>query len=442
MGSLNRQNTLSKQTSAVFNMTLDELQASMGSGRPFGSMNMDEFLQTVWDKDPGLLNTQLSSEPMFGGDLFPQPSLDKSNLSLPQDYSGKTVDEVWNAIKASQTQPNYEQPFTVGHLLEGIGVVSDSPREPIQAAQLQFLQQFGQSQPEVRQAHVQHARLPDPPQLQIHSQGLTPSFSPAQCAAHQSQLNGRPALIQQPLPQQFPQQQYIRPHQPQFPQPLPAHQSNQQPPMQASLLQPQTNGTRRKGSPTKPRSVGKVSPEKAQASDSMPVNIRASTQYPPAQQASSGPGVMHSQAAAPGTALVPTAAPMPASPALDPQGRQQDSSLAGGSQTSPSPPPSAVATDEERGETKRARQRKRKDPEVVDERTMRMQKRMVKNRESAARSRQRKQEYTADLEEQVNQLKEQNRLLLQRVIDACPPPEDKHSGRVNGEPLRRTRSGL
>ena len=37
---------------------------------------------------------------------------------------------------------------------------------------------------------------------------------------------------------------------------------------------------------------------------------------------------MHSQAAAPGTALVPTAAPMPASPAVDPQGRQQDSSLA------------------------------------------------------------------------------------------------------------------
>ncbi len=201
--------------------------------------------------------------------------------------SGKTVDEVWNAIKANQTQPNYEQPFTVGHLLEGIGVVSDSPREPIQAAQLQFLQQFGQSQSEMRQAHVQHARLPDPPQLQIHSQGLTPSFSPpSQYAAHQNQLNGRPALIQQPLPQQFPQQQYIHSNQPQFPQPLPAQQPNQQQPIQTSLLQPQTNGTRRKGSPTKPRSAGKVSPEKAQASDSIPVNIRASTQYPPAQQAS------------------------------------------------------------------------------------------------------------------------------------------------------------
>lgn len=66
----------------------------------------------------------------------------------------------------------------------------------------------------------------------------------------------------------------------------------------------------------------------------------------------------------------------------------------------------------------------------------------VKNRESAARSRQRKQEYTADLEEQVNQLKEQNKALLQRVIDACSAPEDKHSGRVDGEPLRRTRSGI
>jgi len=47
------------------------------------------------------------------------------------------------------------------------------------------------------------------------------------------------------------------------------------------------------------------------------------------------------------------------------------------------------------------RQRKRKDPDVVDERTARLQKRMVKNRESAARSRARKQQYTAELELQA-----------------------------------------
>lgn len=66
----------------------------------------------------------------------------------------------------------------------------------------------------------------------------------------------------------------------------------------------------------------------------------------------------------------------------------------------------------------------------------------VKNRESAARSRQRKQEYTADLEDQVNQLKDQNKDLLQRVIDACAPPQDRHTGMIDGQPLRRTRSGL
>lgn len=64
----------------------------------------------------------------------------------------------------------------------------------------------------------------------------------------------------------------------------------------------------------------------------------------------------------------------------------------------------------------------------------------VKNRESAARSRARKQEYTTQLEIKVEELKQQNRELLQKVITACPPPEDKHSGLINGQRLRRTRT--
>ena len=40
MGTLQRQTTLSKQASAMFHMTLDQYQQSMGSGKPFGSLNM------------------------------------------------------------------------------------------------------------------------------------------------------------------------------------------------------------------------------------------------------------------------------------------------------------------------------------------------------------------------------------------------------------------
>lgn len=194
--------------------------------------------------------------------------------------SGKTVDEVWNAIKANQAQLNYEQPFTVGHLLEGIGVgLPESPREPIQAAQLQLMQQFGQSQLDRRQPRVHQARLPDPPQLQIHSQGPPPpSFSPVQYAAQQRQLNDRPAALQQhPQPQQYPQQQYT-PQQPQH-----AQQHFRQPAQQQSQHQAQEPAQQRR-SPARSRGSGKGSPDKVEAADRIAVSVRANSQYPPAQQ--------------------------------------------------------------------------------------------------------------------------------------------------------------
>ena len=158
--------------------------------------------------------------------------------------------------------------------------MSESPRESIQAAQLQLMQQFGQSQPEMRQPRVQQAQLPDPPQLQIHSQGLNSSFTPAQYASQQSQLNGRSALLQPHAPsQQFSQQQYV-PQQQQHPQqhfrqPPPAHQQSQH--QLPDAVQPRTSPARSRGS-------GKGSPNKAQAVDSAAVHIRANSQYPSAQQ--------------------------------------------------------------------------------------------------------------------------------------------------------------
>ncbi|OAY65416.1 ABSCISIC ACID-INSENSITIVE 5-like protein 2 [Ananas comosus] len=76
--------------------------------------------------------------------------------------------------------------------------------------------------------------------------------------------------------------------------------------------------------------------------------------------------------------------------------------------------------------------------EMVDKMVERRQKRMIKNRESAARSRARKQAYTNELENKVSRLEEENERLrkqkeLDKILRSAPPPEPKHL-------LRRTSS--
>ncbi|KQK05679.1 ABSCISIC ACID-INSENSITIVE 5-like protein 2 [Brachypodium distachyon] len=75
---------------------------------------------------------------------------------------------------------------------------------------------------------------------------------------------------------------------------------------------------------------------------------------------------------------------------------------------------------------------------VPDKVVERKQKRMIKNRESAARSRARKQAYTNELENKVSRLEEENERLkkqkeLDMIIFSAPPPEPKYQ-------LRRTSS--
>lgn len=83
--------------------------------------------------------------------------------------------------------------------------------------------------------------------------------------------------------------------------------------------------------------------------------------------------------------------------------------------------------------------RKRGTPDDMIEKTVeRRQKRMIKNRESAARSRARKQAYTHELENKVSRLEEENELLrkqkeLESMLPCAPPPEPKYQ-------LRRTTS--
>ncbi|RAL48588.1 unnamed protein product [Cuscuta campestris] len=86
-----------------------------------------------------------------------------------------------------------------------------------------------------------------------------------------------------------------------------------------------------------------------------------------------------------------------------------------------------------------ASRRKRTAPEIVVEKSVeRRQKRMIKNRESAARSRARKQAYTQELESKVSRLEEENERLKKQkeeenLLPYVPPPEPKYQ-------LRRTSS--
>ncbi|KAJ6819944.1 uncharacterized protein M6B38_398545 [Iris pallida] len=96
----------------------------------------------------------------------------------------------------------------------------------------------------------------------------------------------------------------------------------------------------------------------------------------------------------------------------------------------------------------RGRGRKRPVMDPVDRAALQRQKRMIKNRESAARSRERKQAYTVELESLVTQLEEENARLVreqeelrrkrlkQLMENVVPVTENKRPARS----LRRTQS--
>ncbi|CAH8372879.1 unnamed protein product [Eruca vesicaria subsp. sativa] len=97
-------NPLPRQSS-LYSLTFDELQSSNtlgGPGKDFGSMNMDELLKIIWTADEaqamGMTMTSSAaatsvSQPPGGGNLHRQGS-----LTLPRTISQKTVDEVWKCL--------------------------------------------------------------------------------------------------------------------------------------------------------------------------------------------------------------------------------------------------------------------------------------------------------------------------------------------------------
>ncbi|KAK7246815.1 hypothetical protein RIF29_41685 [Crotalaria pallida] len=69
------------------------------------------------------------------------------------------------------------------------------------------------------------------------------------------------------------------------------------------------------------------------------------------------------------------------------------------------------------GTRRRGKRKGHVEEPLLDKATLQKQKRMIKNRESAARSRERKQAYTVELESLVVQLEEENKRLLREEAD-------------------------
>lgn len=91
--------------SSWYSLTLDEIKNHLGdTGKPVGSMNLDELLQNVWTTDmatiAGEANQIQSNENTSSSSSL---SLQRqASLTLARALSGKTVDQVWREIQLGQ----------------------------------------------------------------------------------------------------------------------------------------------------------------------------------------------------------------------------------------------------------------------------------------------------------------------------------------------------
>ncbi|KAJ8538071.1 hypothetical protein K7X08_014611 [Anisodus acutangulus] len=129
---------------SIYSLTFDEfLTTTGGSGKDFGSMNMDELLKNIWNAEesqtmggPGINGQEVGVVP-GGAHLQRQGS-----LTLPRTLSHKTVDEVWkdmskehgnSVVGVPQNMPQRQQ--TLGEItLEEFLVRAGVVREDAQLA--------------------------------------------------------------------------------------------------------------------------------------------------------------------------------------------------------------------------------------------------------------------------------------------------------------------
>ncbi|KAJ7966614.1 ABSCISIC ACID-INSENSITIVE 5-like protein [Quillaja saponaria] len=88
---------IARQTS-IYSLTFDELMSTMGgANKDFGSMNMDELLKNIWTAEETQTMAPTSGGQEVGGAVGGHLQR-QGSLTLPRTISQKTVDEVWKDI--------------------------------------------------------------------------------------------------------------------------------------------------------------------------------------------------------------------------------------------------------------------------------------------------------------------------------------------------------
>ncbi|XP_021728659.1 protein ABSCISIC ACID-INSENSITIVE 5 [Chenopodium quinoa] len=347
--------------SSIYSLTLDEFQHTLSeNGKNFGSMNMDEFLNSIWTAEENQAhhghhhehpnNVQLPSVSVAAsssskGAIAKQPSLARQgSLTLPAPLCRKTVDEVWTEIQRIQQPEDDEQQQNDQQQQQVVN--SNDPQRQATFGEM-TLEDFLIKAGVVREqcgptAPTPLAVAPAPPPTQ-HPPHHQFGFSAPQMG---------PTFVTRPMMGMAPGGAY---------QPMA--------PSAGESSAYTGNGKRTNGYPA-------------------PVVGPSVACYGGRMNNGGGPG----GAFAPGAPVSPVSPEGMCGPGqVDNPGGQYGMDMAA------------------------LRGRKRIIDGPVEKVVERRQRRMIKNRESAARSRARKQAYTVELEAELNQLREENAQLKQAL---------------------------
>ncbi|GMY06055.1 ABSCISIC ACID-INSENSITIVE 5-like protein 7 [Fagus crenata] len=412
-GKLQGNYTLARQSS-VYSLTFDEFQNTLGGfGKDFGSMNMDELLKNIWTAEEIQAMTSIGGGEgsVPGGNLQRQGS-----LTLPRTLSQKTVDEVWRDLtkessggggggakvescNGGSNVPQRQQTLgeiTLEEFLVRAGVVREDTQPTGKPDNDGF---FGEL---LRPNNIGELSRPN------NNNSLTFGFHQpirSNGVLHNRMMENNNSVPNQPpslamnvggLRSSQQQIQQLQQQQPLFPKPAtvafasPVHLVNN-----AQLANPGNRGS----------VVGVVEPS---------MNT-ALVQGGGIGMVGLGPGVVTNVAGSPASQISSEA-----------KSTIDTSSL--------SPIPYVFS-------------RGRKSGGALEKVVERRQRRMIKNRESAARSRARKQAYTLELEAEVAKLKEMNQELEKKQAEIMEMQKDQKLETMNRQwgskrqCLRRTVTG-